>query len=135
MERDMTDSTEKNARPAITGTVTDIDGHPNLVLTRAFPMPATELWRELTDSARLERWIGRWEGDPSSGTVTFWMTAEGDDVAPEEYRITCCEPPHRFAADTSSGDQVWHVGFDLDERRCVTGGQPTPCRGRTTTPH
>ena len=71
-------------RTAITGTVTDIDGHPNLVLTRTFAAPATEIWRELTQSARLERWIGRWEGDPSTGRVAFFMTSEGEDVAPEE---------------------------------------------------
>jgi uncharacterized protein YndB with AHSA1/START domain len=116
MERDMTDSTEKNARPAITGTVTDIDGHPNLVLTRAFPMPATELWRELTDSARLERWIGRWEGDPKTGRVAFFMTAEGEDVPPEEYTILECDPPRRFAGDTSAATGSWHLWFELVDK-------------------
>lgn len=106
----MTDRTD------ITGTVTDIDGHPNLVLTRTFAAPAPEVWRELTESARLERWIGRWEGDPKSGHVAFFMTSEGEDIAPEEYTILECDPPRRFAGDTSAATGRWHLWFELVEK-------------------
>lgn len=106
----MTDRTD------ITGTVTDIDGHPNLVLTRTFAAPAAELWRELTESARLERWIGRWEGDPSTGRVAFFMTSEGEDVAPEEYTILECDPPRRFSGDTSLATGSRHLWFELVEK-------------------
>ena len=61
----------------ITGTVTKIDGDPHLVILRRFHATADEVWRELTESERLERWIGRWEGDPKTGHVSFFMTAEG----------------------------------------------------------
>ena len=103
----MTDRTD------ITGTVTDIDGHPNLVLTRVFPIPAADLWRELTESARLAQWIGRWEGDPKSGKVVFFMTAEDEEAPPEEYTILECDPPRRFAGDTSAGSGSWHLWFEL----------------------
>lgn len=103
----MTDRTD------ITGTVTDIDGHPNLVLTRTFAARAPEVWRELTDSARLARWIGRWEGDPKTGRVAFFMTAEDPDAAPEEYTILECDPPRRFAGDTSAATGSWHLWFEL----------------------
>src|SRR5690606_5905292 len=73
-----------------------------------------------TEPDRLSRWIGYWEGDPSTGAVQFSMTAEGDDPDPEEYRITRCEPPHRFAGVTSTGDDAWHLSFDLDEEDGVT---------------
>jgi uncharacterized protein YndB with AHSA1/START domain len=106
----MTDRTD------ITGTVTDIDGHPNLVLTRTFAAPAREVWRELTESSRLERWIGRWEGDPSTGRIAFFMTSEGEDVAPEEYTILECDPPRRFAGDTSAASGSWHLWFELIEK-------------------
>ena len=96
----MTDRTD------ITGTVTDIGGAPNLVLTRTFAAPAAEVWRELTESTRLERWIGRWEGDPKTGHVAFFMTAEDPDAAPEEYTILECDPPRRFAGDTSAATVV-----------------------------
>lgn len=110
----MTDRTD------ITGTVTDIDGHPNLVLTRTFAAPAKEVWRELTESARLERWIGRWEGDPRTGRVAFFMTSEGEDVAPEEYTILECDPPRRFAGDTSAASGSWHLWFELIDKGAAT---------------
>jgi uncharacterized protein YndB with AHSA1/START domain len=97
----------------ITGNVCDIDGKPNLVILRRFHASADEVWRELTDSARLERWIGRWEGDPASGHVTFYMTAEDPDAAGEEYTILECDRPRRFAGDTSAGSGAWHLWFEL----------------------
>ncbi len=100
----------------ITGTVTDIDGAPNLVLTRTFAAPAAEVWRELTESDRLERWIGSWEGDPRSGRVVFFMTAEGEEPIPEEYTILECDPPRRFAGDTSAGTGSWHLWFELIDK-------------------
>src|SRR5690606_13594168 len=69
LERDMTTSGPR-------GTVTAIDGKPNLVLTRTFAAPIAQVWAMCTDSGRLERWIGRWEGDPTAGAVDFFMTAE-----------------------------------------------------------
>ncbi|MCA5894353.1 SRPBCC family protein [Isoptericola sp. NEAU-Y5] len=108
------------AGPRATGTVTTGREGRELLLTRTFRAPASDVWASLTEPDRMERWIGRWEGDPSTGRVTFFMTAEGDDVDPEEVRITRCEPPHRFAADTTTAGEVWHVRFDLDESGGVT---------------
>lgn len=99
----------------ITGTVAKIDGHPNLVILRRFRATADEVWRELTESERLERWIGRWEGDPKTGHVTFFMTAEGQEPEPEEYTILECDRPRRFAGDTSQGEGSWHLWFELAE--------------------
>ncbi|MFB7894384.1 SRPBCC domain-containing protein [Microbacterium sp. NPDC056044] len=97
----------------ITGTICDIDGKPNLVILRRFRASADEVWRELTDSEPLQRWIGRWEGDPASGHVTFFMTAEDPDAAAEEYTILECDRPRRFAGDTSAGAGAWHLWFEL----------------------
>ncbi len=91
----MTDRTD------ITGTVTDIDGHPNLVLTRTFAARPVVVWRALTESAQLEKWIGGWEGDPTTGQIMFFMTAEADDPVPVEYTILECDPPRRFVGDTA----------------------------------
>jgi uncharacterized protein YndB with AHSA1/START domain len=99
----------------ITGTVAKIDGAPHLVILRRFRASPEEVWRELTESDRLERWIGRWEGDPKSGHVTFFMTSEGQDAAPEEYTILECDPPRRFAGDTSQDGAAWHLWFELAE--------------------
>ena len=69
----------------------------NLVLERTFHAPITSVWAAVTDSARLERWIGTWSGDPSSGSVEFRMTAEGDDVDAETFVIHACEAPRLLA--------------------------------------
>lgn len=99
----------------ITGTVTKIDGHANLVILRRFAATADEVWRDLTDSALLERWIGRWEGDPCTGHVAFSMTAESEDAAPAEFTIHECDRPRRFAGDTAPDAGGWHLWFELAE--------------------
>lgn len=89
-------------------------------IERQFRATAEDVWAAMTESDRLERWIGRWEGDPATGKVTFFMTAEGDDVEPEELTITECSAPHRFAADTSVGEGTWHLRFELSQDGEVT---------------
>lgn len=115
---------------AITGRLLSIDAAPHVVLTRRFAASADEMWREMTESDRLERWIGRWEGDPASGTVQFFMTAERQDAAAEEYTILECTPPRRFAGDTSLEGGSWHVWFELDE----TDGETTLTFGQRLNP-
>ena len=64
-----------------------------VVFDRRFRAGIDEVWASITDSDRLERWIGVWEGDPGSGGVVFRMTAEGDDVPPEAVTIHECSAP------------------------------------------
>lgn len=101
--------------PEPRGEVRAIDGHPHLVLERTFPAPADDVWADISDSGRLERWIGRWDGDPASGTVTFYMTAEGADAPPEEFRIEECDRPRRLAGTASQGDGGWDLWIELGE--------------------
>lgn len=89
-------------------------------LTRKFRSPIDAVWAAMTESERLERWIGRWEGDPRTGRVDFFMTAESEDPPAEEYRIEVCEPPHRFAGTTAVGEDQWHLRFELSEYAGVT---------------
>ncbi|MET0812795.1 MAG: SRPBCC domain-containing protein [Microbacterium sp.] len=98
---------------AISGSLRKIDDAPHLVLTRRLDVSIDEAWRDLTESARLERWIGRWEGDPTSGTVSFFMTSESADAPAEPYTIAECDRPRRFVGDTASG---WHLWFELAEQ-------------------
>jgi uncharacterized protein YndB with AHSA1/START domain len=106
--------------PDITGTVTQIDGAAHLVLTRTFTGSADALWAWLIDSPLLEQWIGRWEGDPSTGVVDFFLTSEGADIEAERYSILECERPRRFACDTSQKAGAWHLWFELDEHADTT---------------
>lgn len=105
--------------PGPHGSVASIDEHPNLVIERTFDSPAGDVWRDLTDSAQLERWIGRWEGDPASGAVDFFMTAESPDAAAQEFRITECDRARRLAVSTQ-GDGGWELWLELDEADGVT---------------
>lgn len=72
------------------------DGLDYVVFERTFRAPIWDVWAAVTEPDRLERWVGTWTGDPASGEVVFRMTAEGEDVAPETYRIEVCEPPRHL---------------------------------------
>ncbi|WP_193608818.1 SRPBCC family protein [Nocardioides lijunqiniae] len=98
------------------------DGTSYVVLTRTFHAPVEDVWAAVTEPERLARWIGTWTGDPASGEVAFRMTAEGDGVAEETYRIDVCEPPRRLVLRTSVGDDdaEWKLELDLAESDGVT---------------
>jgi uncharacterized protein YndB with AHSA1/START domain len=106
--------------PTPTGTVADGERGPEVRFTRTFSAPIHDVWAAITESDRLERWVGRWEGDPSSGRVTFFMTAEGDEVEGEEVTITECDPPRTYAVDTRVGEQTWHLRIALSTADGVT---------------
>ena len=89
-------------------------------LTRRFRASIDAVWAAMTESERLERWIGRWDGDPRTGRVDFYMTAEDEDPPAEEYHIEVCEPPHRFAATTAVGEDQWRLRFELSDQAGVT---------------
>ncbi|MDO5682158.1 MAG: ATPase, partial [Propionibacteriaceae bacterium] len=63
----------------------------DLVFTRTIAAPVAEVWSRLAESDRLDTWIGRFEGDPASGEVDFFMTAEGEGPA-AKVKINACEP-------------------------------------------
>ena len=106
--------------PVPSGRVADGPLGREIQLTRKFRAPIDAVWAAMTESDRLERWIGRWEGDPRTGRVDFFMTAESEDPPAEEYRIEVCEPPHRFAGTTAVGDDQWRLRFELSEQGGVT---------------
>ncbi|WP_238421712.1 SRPBCC family protein [Gordonia sp. 'Campus'] len=94
-------------------------GVPYVVLERTFAAPIDAVWAAITEPSRLERWIGTWTGDPTSGSVDFRMTAEGDDVESERFSILECTPPQRLAVTSTTpgdqGDEVWLLELDLSE--------------------
>lgn len=106
--------------PVPIGRVADGPLGREIQLTRQFRAPIHAVWAAMTESERLERWIGRWEGGPRTGRVDFYMTAESEDPPAEEYRIEVCEPPHRFAGTTAVGDDQWRLRFELSEQAGVT---------------
>ena len=103
-----------------TGDVVTIDGEPNLVITRIFGSPAEAVWQTMTDTHWLREWIGYWEGDPTTGHVSFFMTAEGDDPEPQRYTILECDRPRRFAGIAGEAVGAWRLWFELEEVAGVT---------------
>lgn len=117
--------------PTPTGGRETRDGHDSVVLTRSFAAPIESVWAAVTESDRLERWIGPWTGDPTSGSVLFHMNAEGDGTPTETFTIDACDPPRRLAltSTSESNDDVWHFALDLaeaDGRTMLTFSQSVP---------
>ncbi|GAC00429.1 hypothetical protein GONAM_15_01380 [Gordonia namibiensis NBRC 108229] len=110
-----------NADVTATGRREIRDGVPYVVLERTFTAPVAAVWAAITEPARLERWVGTWDGDPTDGFVDFRMTAEGEDAAPEQMSILECEPPNRLVVESKSPDpeggpdDVWRLELDLSE--------------------
>ncbi|GAB3104802.1 SRPBCC domain-containing protein [Isoptericola nanjingensis] len=109
-------------RPAVaaTGTVEHGPGGRELVVVRRFDADAADVWASITEPGPLEAWVGRWEGDPATGTIQFFMTAESADAEAAECVITRCEPPRGYAVDTAAPGGVWHLALDLSEDDGVT---------------
>ena len=103
-----------------TGTTTRLDGRDAVAFERTFTAPIEDVWAAVTEPGRLERWIGTWTGDPASGSVTFRMTAEGEDVPESRYDIRRCEPPHSLAVTAVDDFGTWVLDLDLTQSGPVT---------------
>jgi uncharacterized protein YndB with AHSA1/START domain len=101
-----------------------------IVFTRTFAAPLADVWAACTEPERMQRWIGTWTGDPTSGQIAFRMTAEGEDVPEEVYLVEVCEPPRRFvlrsrdaapfSSDGSGPRVAWQHTLELTEADGVT---------------
>jgi uncharacterized protein YndB with AHSA1/START domain len=110
--------------PTATGHKEVRDGQDYVLFTRTFRAPIDDVWAAVTESDRLGRWLGTWEGDPAEGHVIFQMGFE-DDVPAERMDIDVCEPPRRLEITTSTptdgeSPETWHLRIELVERDGVT---------------
>ncbi len=117
--------TTTHITPAATGHKEVRDGTAYVAFSRTFRAPIDDVWAAVTESDRLGRWIGTWEGDPTEGQVTFQMTFEGDEASSETFTIDVCEPPHRLEITTEMPDNggnqtTWQLRVELAEQDGVT---------------
>jgi uncharacterized protein YndB with AHSA1/START domain len=91
--------------------VRDADG-ALLVYDRTLDAPVDRVWAAVTAPDELERWFGRWTGDPASGEVALVMTAEGQ-TEPERVTVSACEPPTHLAVVTQGPDGPWPLELVL----------------------
>lgn len=107
----------------VTATVENRDGATHLVWRRDFDADIWNVWASITEPARLERWIGTWTGDPTTGHVYFQMTAEGADAPSQPHAILSCAPPTRLAVQVDMPDELggaWRLELTLAEADGVT---------------
>lgn len=106
-----------------TGRRAERNGTVFVEFERTFAAPIDDMWAAVTESERLERWIGLWTGDPASGEITFRMTAEGPDVPEETIYIDQCEKPTLLTMRSARPDDpalLWKWRFELHEEAGVT---------------
>jgi uncharacterized protein YndB with AHSA1/START domain len=89
----------------------DADG-VRLEFVRTYDAPPADVWSAVTDPERMERWIGRWTGDPSTGRVEFVMSAAGN-ATPETVLIHECSKPSHLALTLVSRDGPWPLELTL----------------------
>ncbi len=91
----------------------------DLILTRSFKAPIQDVWASVTESARTERWFGKWEGDGKpGGAIRIKMVFEKGDAWMNAV-INTCEAPHHLEL-TSSGPHGSHLELRLREDHGVT---------------
>lgn len=87
-----------------------------IVFTRRFDAPIDDVWAAVTEPDRMVRWIGTWTGDPTTGHVDFFMTAEGQEPVAAPYRIEVCDPPHLLVVTSvAAGVPAWRLRMELTE--------------------
>lgn len=111
--------------PTATGHKETHEGRDYVVFTRTFRAPIEDVWAAVTESDRLGRWIGTWEGDPAEGHVAFRMLYEGDEHAAERFTIDRCEPPRRLEITTEAPSPegatvTWQLRIELAEHEGTT---------------
>lgn len=106
-----------NTRP--TGRIARDGDRLVLTLTREFRAPIEDVWAAVTEPERLERWIGTFTGDPTSGRVAFRMTAE-EGAPAEDMEIRECRPPSVLRLTSHVGEERWLLDLTLTEQDGVT---------------
>jgi len=101
--------------PAASGRRESRDGVEWVLYSRRLTVSRDELWSSLTDPARLATWLGTFRGDPRSGVVEVFFTAEGDDLLPQTYLVERVVPGREVVVTTSNpGDpDEWRLKIHL----------------------
>lgn len=85
----------------------------DLVLERAFEGTVEELWANLVEPDRLDRWFGRWSGKPGPGrTVQVVMRFESSDE-PQDVVIEECIPPRFLRLRMGPAGDTWRISIEL----------------------
>ncbi|MBH0774984.1 SRPBCC family protein [Nocardia bovistercoris] len=87
----------------------------DLVITRRFRAPITDVWASLTESERTARWFGPWKGEAGPGrTIEVQMTYE-EEQPWMNMRVDACEPPRRLGISAVDEHGSWWLEVELTE--------------------
>ncbi|WP_021595196.1 SRPBCC family protein [Actinomadura welshii] len=87
----------------------------DLVLTRTFRAPITDVWASVTDPDRTARWFGPWKGDAAPGKTIQVQMAFEEEEPWMDMHIDACEPPKRLALSASDDYGDWLLELHLEE--------------------
>lgn len=88
-----------------------------LVLVRELTTPPEELWTWVSESGKLERWIGPYEGDAAVGSVVQLTMTQEEAGEPQPVTILECDPPRRLAVEVDGGAaKGWQLQLDISVR-------------------
>jgi aminocarboxymuconate-semialdehyde decarboxylase len=98
------------------------DDARRLEFRRRYQVPIQEVWSAVTESDRLARWLGSYEGvGAAGGSVTLTMTAAEDAGGePATVHILECEPPLRLVVDVEENERTWRIRMTLSETSGTT---------------
>lgn len=86
-----------------------------LVLTRTFRAPITDVWASVTDPERTARWFGPWKGDAAPGKTIKVQMAFEEQAPWMDMRIDACDPPQRLALSATDDFGDWRLELLLEE--------------------
>jgi uncharacterized protein YndB with AHSA1/START domain len=92
----------------------------DLVVTRTFRAPATDVWASLTDPERTARWYGPWRGDAGPGRAIEVQMVHEEGKPWVGMTIEACEAPRRLALSAVDESGSWHLDMTLEENAGVT---------------
>jgi uncharacterized protein YndB with AHSA1/START domain len=92
----------------------------DLVLTRTFRAPMTDVWASLTDPERTARWFGPWKGEGGPGRTIKVQMVQEEGKPWMDMTIDACEPPRRLAVSAVDEYGSWHLDLVLAESAGVT---------------
>jgi uncharacterized protein YndB with AHSA1/START domain len=106
--------------PTVSGRVVGTQEGADLVLTRRYRAPITDVWASVTEPERTARWFGPWRGEPGPGrTIQVQMSFE--DTAPWfDVVIEACEPPRHLAVRVLDEGSPAHLELLLAEHDGIT---------------
>ncbi|WP_255218537.1 SRPBCC domain-containing protein [Nocardia carnea] len=98
----------------------------DLILTRTYRAPITDVWASITESERTARWFGPWKGEAGPGRTIQVQLAYEEEQPWADFTIDACTPPHHLSLRTVDEHGSWHLEAALTERDGQTAGVHPP---------